>query len=187
MGCPAFASASLALALALSATSGAQVGSAAAPPPAVSPTEQASDAPPQAEQAERVREGPSPRTRAASSSRDRREGIAYGFIIPACICVYLLFPSRKRKRRDEMRIKEVSMSDASPDYEYKILRDLWGFGRLEGGSAKRKRALANEVKFGWELHEQIDSDRIRLRRDRSCRGRDDPSLGDPYRTYAVFK
>jgi len=86
-----------------------------------------------------------------------------------------------------MRIEEVSMSDASPDYEYKILRDLWGFGRLEGGSDKRKRALANEVKFGWELHEQIDSDRIRLRRDRSCRERDDPSLGDPYRTYAVFK
>ena len=60
-------------------------------------------------------------------------------------------------------------------------------GFLGGDPAKRRRALANEVKFGWELHEQIDSDRIRLRRDRSCRERDDPSLGDPYRTYAVFK
>ena len=50
-----------------------------------------------------------------------------------------------------------------------------------GNSAKLKQILAEEAQSGWDLEELIDSNRIKLSRDKSQRTGDGSRMIDPYR------
>lgn len=50
-----------------------------------------------------------------------------------------------------------------------------------GNSAKLKQILAEEAQAGWDLEELIDSNRIKVSRDKSQRANDGGRSIDPYR------
>jgi len=83
------------------------------------------------------------------------------------------------------RLGENWMSIMHEDYEYKVLYDRWSFGGF-GKLAKLRVALDREAEFGWELHEKLDDNRLRLRRRREPRPSDSGTMGDPYRSHAKF-
>lgn len=50
-----------------------------------------------------------------------------------------------------------------------------------GNSAKLKQILAEEAQSGWDLEEIIDSNKIRVSRDKGMRSSDGTRTLDPYR------
>lgn len=62
--------------------------------------------------------------------------------------------------------------------EYKVLTSNTP---LFGNSEKLKQILAEEAGAGWDLEELIDSNKIRMSRDRSARANDANCKIDPYR------
>lgn len=62
--------------------------------------------------------------------------------------------------------------------EYKVLTSNTP---LFGNSEKLKQILAEEAGAGWDLEELIDSNKIRLSRDKSARANDANCKLDPYR------
>jgi hypothetical protein len=70
-------------------------------------------------------------------------------------------------------------SDASGEFEYKIIRSATGAFK---DPTKFRAALDEEARAGWELLEKLDNSRARLRRSTDCRNGDAGLGQDPYRT-----
>ncbi len=93
---------------------------------------------------------------------------------------------RRRQRMLEEQ-EEIEMTKYSPDE----LDGNWEFKIVRSASAAFRRpdvmqqVLAEEAVAGWELLEKLDDSRLRLKRPRDARKRDDrlPPSVDPYRTY----
>jgi hypothetical protein len=65
-------------------------------------------------------------------------------------------------------------------YEFKIIRSATGAFR---NRERLEAILAEEARAGWELVEKFDSQRVRLKRLTTWRGKDANLVGqDPYRT-----
>jgi hypothetical protein len=84
---------------------------------------------------------------------------------------------------EEEKMAHYTQEDLDDDWEFKFVRSPTGaFQKIEILEA----LLEEEAKFGWVLLEKFDSRRIRLKRRRSDRDRDDRYISqgeDPYRTY----
>lgn len=68
----------------------------------------------------------------------------------------------------------------NPNKEYKVITsNIPTFGNAQ----KLKQVLAEEAAAGWDLEEVIDSNRIRVGRDKSARANDANCSIDPYRIH----
>jgi hypothetical protein len=89
--------------------------------------------------------------------------------------------ARRRKNRREEEEMTAYRSDDLDGWEFKILRSSIGAFRNPNTMAA---VLADEARFGWELVEKFDNERLRLKRPISARAKDsgfNPGA-DPYRT-----
>jgi hypothetical protein len=87
----------------------------------------------------------------------------------------------QRKMRHEEEEMTSYRSDDLAGWEFKIVRSATHRFKEPAFMA---RALAEEARFGWELVEKFDNERMRLKRPLSARVQDNnlgPGL-DPYRT-----
>ena len=102
-------------------------------------------------------------------------------IWPILPLLLVIAANAARRRQEEEELLAAPERENSPEWEFKILRG--GFGSLE----RLRAALRAEARAGWDLHEKIDNQRLRLRRRVSARV-DDSSLDvDPYRSqHGVF-
>lgn len=62
--------------------------------------------------------------------------------------------------------------------EYKVITSNTP---IFGNPAKRQAILAEEAEAGWDLEELIDSNKIRVSRDKNARANDAACKIDPYR------
>jgi len=92
----------------------------------------------------------------------------------------------ERRRRELRAAEEESMTDYTRD----DIREDWEFKivRSESGAFRRpevlERLIEEEAQAGWVMLEKFDDNRVRFKRPRSARARDDflPDGFDPYRT-----
>jgi hypothetical protein len=85
----------------------------------------------------------------------------------------------RRKKKQEEEEMTAYRSEELDGWEFKILRSSTGAFRNPGTMAA---ALADEARYGWELVEKFDNDRLRLKRPISARSKDASFGADPYRT-----
>jgi hypothetical protein len=93
---------------------------------------------------------------------------------------------QRRLRQKQDMIEEVEMTNYSPDdlendWEFKIVRSERGAFRKPENF---QRLLQEEAAAGWELIEKLDDRRVRFKRRKDARHRDEilPQGIDPYRT-----
>ncbi len=87
--------------------------------------------------------------------------------------------ARRRLEREEEEEVTPHHPDPSAPFEYKIIRGATGAFK---NPAKFMAVLEEEARAGWELLEQLDDSRARLKRQITWRQRDGVLGQDPYRT-----
>jgi hypothetical protein len=82
---------------------------------------------------------------------------------------------------EETEMTNYTQTDLDQNWEFKIVRSASGVFR---NPEIMQQVLAEESMAGWELLEKLDDSRMRLKRPRDARKRDDrlPTGADPYRT-----
>lgn len=88
---------------------------------------------------------------------------------------------RQEQELEELQMTKYTPEDLNDNWEFKIVRSTWGAFRKP---EVLQRVLEEETLAGWELLEKFDDYRIRLKRAKDARRRDDrlPPGVDPYRT-----
>ena len=88
---------------------------------------------------------------------------------------------RQKLLAEEEDMTEYTSGDLKSDWEFKIVRsDSGAFRKPE----VLERLIEEEAQAGWVMLEKFDDNRVRFKRPRSARSRDDllPDGVDPYRT-----
>jgi hypothetical protein len=88
---------------------------------------------------------------------------------------------REQQEEEEERMTPYSGDELNNEWEFKIVRSATGAYRK---SDVFQRLLNEESIAGWQLLEKLDNSRIRFKRPKSARKRDNmlPQGFDPYRT-----
>jgi hypothetical protein len=101
-----------------------------------------------------------------------------GTFIPIIIAVSA---AKKRLHEEEVEMARYTTEELNDDWEFKIVRSaFYAFGNPE----KLRRLMEEEARAGWVMVEKLDDARVRFKRPRSARERDqmlEPGV-DPYRT-----
>ncbi|MCJ7624817.1 MAG: hypothetical protein MUO76_15055 [Anaerolineaceae bacterium] len=88
---------------------------------------------------------------------------------------------RRQQEEEEERMTSYSSDELSGEWEFKIVRS--GSGAFQKPDVFQQ--LLNEESIaGWQLLEKLDNSRVRFKRPKSARKRDNmlPQRVDPYRT-----
>jgi hypothetical protein len=119
-----------------------------------------------------------------------------GWLFPALILPLILLQQRKAEQqaREAQRLREDEEESKTPhdqgesmdNWEYKIVRNEMN---LFEQPELLEEALQEEGQAGWQLVEQFDGNRMRLRRDVHARASDAelPSGYNPYRTMVLLE
>lgn len=87
----------------------------------------------------------------------------------------------QQQQEEEEEMTRYTPEELAEGWEFKIVRSTFGTFR---NPATFQRVVEEEARAGWELVEKFDDSRIRFKRPRSARERDQilESGIDPYRT-----
>ncbi len=97
------------------------------------------------------------------------------------MAIHAAHAQARQVEQEEEEMTTYSQDDLDNDWEFKIIRSI---SRTFQDPEVLKQVLEDEARAGWQLVEKFDDQRVRLKRPKSARERDEllPRGVDPYRT-----